>query len=424
MAFGFLKSIAGSDGSGHRGLGALRHRDFRRLWVGLLVSNSGTWARNVAQGWLLYQLSDSRLWLGVLALSFALPMITLPLFGGVIADRFDRLRALRCTQFCAAILSTILAWLTFTGHLTIWQIIGLSFLGAVVLAVDNPTRQALIPALVPREDLLSAMALNGIIFTGAGVLGSALAGMILHRYEGQLLKGPGIIFILNAVSYLAVLVPLFFIRLRDPAARAGRSQSAWAGLREGAVYLRAHPVLGLIISISAATNLFGRSFLYLMPVLARDTLQVGAGGLGTMHAAVSAGTLAGGLGLAALGGVRRQKTVLIYSLSMLIGSVVVLAVSRRYSVALVVLGINGAVTAIATATIATGIQTNVAETMRGRMMSYYTLTLIGFAPLGSGIAGALAQWMPVSYAIILPTAVLLLFLLWTIFRVPAWQRLS
>src|SRR5262245_62127725 len=133
MAFGLLNRIAGSDGSGHRGLGALRHRDFRLLWIGLLVSNSGTWARNVAQGWLLYQLSDSRLWLGILALSFALPMITLPLFGGVIADRFDRLLALRCTQFCATILSTILAWLTFTGRITIWQIIGLSFLGAVVL---------------------------------------------------------------------------------------------------------------------------------------------------------------------------------------------------------------------------------------------------------------------------------------------------
>ncbi len=171
------------------------------------------------------------------------------------------------------------------------------------------------------------------------------------------------------------------------------------------------------------TNLLGRSFLHLMPVLARDVLAVGASGLATMNAIASAGTLAGGLGLAALGGVRRQRVCLFYSVSILITSVILLALSPWYTVSLIALGINGAATAITFAAIATGIQADVEEEMRGRMMSYYTLTIIGLAPLGSGFAGAMAQWMPVQYAIILPALFLLLLLLWVILRVPAWQRL-
>jgi MFS family permease len=409
----------------NRSFGALRHRHFRLLWIGLLVSNAGTWARNIAQGWLLYQISDSRLMLGALALSFGLPMVILPLFGGVIADRFNRLTVLRSTQFSAMILASVLSWLTFTGEVTAWSIISLSFLGAIVLAIDNPTRQALIPALVPREDLPSAMALNGIVFTGAGLLGSALTGMIFHWYEGQILKGAAIVFILNSISYLAILAPIFSISLKHHERRKSydHSHSALEDLRAGLIYLRAHPLLALIISLSAATNLCGRSFLPLTPILARDVLDVGAGGLGAMHTSASAGTLAGGLGLAALGGARQQRAVLGYSLLILIISVMVLAVSHWYWVSLLLLGINGAVTAVIAATIATGIQTNVEERMRGRMMSFYTLTIIGFAPLGGGVAGAMAQWMPVQYAIILPAAVLGLFLLWVIFRVQAWQGL-
>jgi MFS family permease len=421
MAFKLSPARSGSDRPLR--LGALRHRDFRLLWIGLLVSNTGTWARNIAQGWLLYQISDSRLMLGALAISFALPMTILPLFGGVIADRFDRLTIVKYTQFSATILAAVLSWLTLTGRITAWQIVCLSFLGAIVLAIDNPTRQALIPALVPRADLASAMALNGITFTGAGLIGSALAGTILQLYEDQTLEGAAIVFGLNSISYLAVLIPLFYLSPNGQAKSDRRSQSALADLSAGLAYLRSHSSLGLLISLSAMTNLLGRSFLYLMPVLARDVLAVGASGLGTMNAIASAGTLAGGLGLAAMGGVRRQRAVLFYSVSILITSVLVLALSPWYPVSLIALGINGAATAITSAAIATGIQADVEEGMRGRMMSYYTLTIIGLAPLGSGIAGAMAQWMPVQWAIILPAVILLLLLFGVIIRAPAWQQL-
>ncbi len=239
MSFMLSSSRSGKDSS--LGLGALRHRHFRLLWLGLLVSNSGTWARNIAQGWLLYQISNSRLMLGALAISFALPMTILPLFGGVIADRFNRLTVIKYTQFSAAILGAVLSVLTLTGRVTAWQIVCLSFLGAIVLAIDNPTRQALIPALVPRADMASAMALNGITFTGAGLIGSALAGMILKRYESQSIEGAGIVFGLNSISYLAVLVPLFSISLKGTAKTDRRPRSPLADMTAGLAYLRTMP---------------------------------------------------------------------------------------------------------------------------------------------------------------------------------------
>src|SRR5919198_6730387 len=194
---------AGAGEPPRRSFGALRHGAFRVLWIGLLVSNAGTWAQSVAQGWLVYQLTNSPLMLGILGLSFALPMATLPPVGGVIADRFERLSVLKLTQALELALATMLAWLTFTGQVTIGHIVGLSFLSAVALAFDNPTRQALIPSLVPREDLLSATALNGVAFTGAGLVGPWVAGQILGPYDGQLLEGVAVVFALNAVSFLA-----------------------------------------------------------------------------------------------------------------------------------------------------------------------------------------------------------------------------
>src|SRR5262249_21628159 len=160
-------------------------------------------------------------------------MIAIPLLGGVVADRFNRLYVLKCTQALAMTMGAILSGLTFTGRITVWHIIGLSFLRAVVLAVDNPTRQALIPALIPREDMASAMALNGIIFTGAGLVGSAIAGLILHGYEGRMLEGSAVVFALNTISYAAVLVPLFLIRLPSSASRErNERRSAAAELRD------------------------------------------------------------------------------------------------------------------------------------------------------------------------------------------------
>src|SRR5262249_8858009 len=159
--------------------GPLRHRDFALLWGGLLVSNSGTWMQSVAQGWLAYALTNSPLWLGLLGAAFAVPMIALPLVGGTIADRIDRLVILRVTQTIMLVCAAVLAVLTLAHVVTIWHMVVLAFISACALAVDNPTRQALIPDLVPRAELFPAISLNSVAFNGAALIGPALAGVLL-----------------------------------------------------------------------------------------------------------------------------------------------------------------------------------------------------------------------------------------------------
>src|SRR5439155_13606068 len=206
-----------------RRFGALRHRDFALLWAGLLISNSGTWMQSVAQGWLAYQLTNSPFYLGLLGASFAVPMIALPLVGGTIADRVERLAILKVTQTAMMLLAVAMATLAYLRIITIWDMIAISFLSSVALAVDNPTRQALIPDLVPRQELLSAISLNSVAFNGAALVGPAIAGIILQFGVGGsnpatatelLFRNTSIVFYVNALSFLAVLVPVFLIRPR------------------------------------------------------------------------------------------------------------------------------------------------------------------------------------------------------------------
>ena len=192
---------------------ALRHRNFTLLWSGLLVSNVGTWMQNVAQGWLVLQLTNSPLWLGLLGLSFAIPMIVFPLVGGAVSDRVNRIRLLYITQTGQMLVAFALALLTWLNLINVWYILIGSFLSSTFLAFDNPTRQALIPDLVPRRDLLNALSLNSATYTGAALLGPAIAGALL----GPL--GAGTLFFLNGLSYGAVIIALW--AMRDVRTHAG-----------------------------------------------------------------------------------------------------------------------------------------------------------------------------------------------------------
>src|SRR5436305_1054697 len=185
---------------------ALQSRNFTLLWVGLIVSNAGTWMQNVASGWLVLQLTNSPLWLGLLGLSFALPMMVLPLIGGAVVDRVHRIRLLYITQTGSMLVAFALAILTWLNMVTVWHIFVASFLGAALLAFDNPARQALIPELVPPRDLLNALSLNSATYNGAALIGPALAGAML----GPL--GAPALFFVNGVSYLAVLIAVLAMR--------------------------------------------------------------------------------------------------------------------------------------------------------------------------------------------------------------------
>jgi MFS family permease len=348
-------------------------------------------------------------------------MLLLPAFGGVVADRVQRLALLRVTNVLWIVIMGVLATLTWLGTVTYWQIIAVSFLSSCTLAFDNPTRQALIPDLVPRSELLSAISLNSVAFTGASLVGPALAGAIITAFGQDVYRGTAVVFYLNTLSYLAVLVPVLFWIRAPERERTGPSASMGQDLKEGLSYVKQRQPLVLLLVLTAVTNVFGRSFSQLMPVFSKDVLHVGADGLGLMYSAPGAGTLAAGTALASLahGGGRRHLisgatvafTVAIFAF----------ALSRSFLLSLALLFVTGLTSTAAQATISTLLQSKVPGRLRGRVMSLQTLAIIGMGPLGGLFSGALATVVPAPVAVSASAAVILVVLAAIVATQPAWR---
>jgi MFS family permease len=363
---------------------ALRHRNFALLWAGVIVSNVGTWMQNVTQSWLVLQLTDSPLWLGLLGLSFAIPMVTLPLVGGAVVDRVHRVRLLYVTQTGQMLLAFALAILTWLDLIAVWQILLASFLGATLLAFDNPARQALVYDLVPHEDLLNALSLNAATYTGAALVGPALAGLLLIPL------GPAALFFLNGVSFLAVLFALAAmrgVRSHGAALAAPLGQAMRAGLSYA---WKTRYVLGLL-GLSAMLAIFGRSYQMLLPVFARDIWTVGASGYGLLLSAAGAGALVGALGLAAFSQGRRQGRAMILSGFAFSLTLILFALSPLFLVALLLLFGAGVMATVFTTLISTQLQITTPNELRGRVMSLYAITLIGLPSLGALAIAVLAE---------------------------------
>lgn len=363
---------------------ALYHRNFTLLWTGLLVSNIGTWMQNVAQAWLVLQITNSPLWLGLLGLSFAIPMIALPLLGGVVVDRVHRIRLLYITQTGMLLNALILAILTWTGVINVWHILITSFIGSVLLAFDNPARQALIPDLVPPRDLLNALSLNSATYNGAALVGPAIAGALLAPL------GAGSLFFLNSVSYIAVIIALLFLR----GARThsgGTHRSLGESVTRGLSFALRDPMIRVLLLLSVVASFFGRSYQMLLPAFAQDIFHSGSEGYGILLSSAGAGALIGAFGLAWLREIKKQGALLIAS-GLVFGFVLVgFAECTTIGVGaglLLVVGITS--TAFGTI-IATFLQLLTPDELRGRVMSLYAITLIGVPSLGALISGSVAQ---------------------------------
>jgi MFS family permease len=363
---------------------ALRHRNFTLIWSGLLISNMGTWMQNVAQSWLIYKLTgNDPLYLGWLGLSFAIPMIIAPPIGGMVADRVDRIRLLYVTQTSSLLLAALLAILTWAGVLRPWQILLTTFIGALLLAFDNPTRQALIPELVPRNDLLNALSLNSATYTGAALVGPAIAGTLLD------VIGAGWLFMLNAVSYLAVIGAL--LAMRDPPRERRRSVSLRDALFGGFVYAWRHKLILFLLLLSALAALFGRSYQQLLPVFADDVWRVGSSGYGTLLSAGGAGALIGAFAMSSVRDIRRQGRVLVASGLIFCVTLAAFALCPWFWPGVALLVIVGISSTVFTTMIATVIQLSVPGELRGRVISLYAITLIGLPSLGALGVAALAR---------------------------------
>jgi MFS family permease len=369
----------------HPRFAAFQHRNFTLLWSGLIVSNVGTWMQNVAQGWLMLQLTNSPLWLGLLGLSFALPMIFLPLVGGVVADHVDRIRLLYVTQTGQLLVALALAVLSWTGQINVWHILAASFLTSSLLAFDNPARQALIPDLVPQEHLMNAISLNSASYNGAALFGPALAGALLAPL------GAGTLFFINAVSYLAVIIALTGVR--NVRRHSGVEERAPLGkaIMSGLSYAWRVRFILALLGLSALAAVFGRSYQNLLPVFARDIWKSGEVGYGILLSAAGGGALIGAFWMASFRHLKRQGAVMISSGLVFSLCLVLFAISPSLLLGGILLFIGGLASTVYGTMIATFIQVTVPNQIRGRLMSLYAITLIGLPSLGALGSGFLAQ---------------------------------
>lgn len=356
---------------------ALRYPNFVLLWSGLIVSSAGTQMQLLAVNWQVLDLWHSPLALGLVSIAFAVPMIALPYFGGAVADRVDRVALLRLTQLGQMLCAGTLAVLATLGIIQIWEIVAITAISAGFLAFDNPTHQALFPDLVDRTALMSAVSLQSAAFTGAALIGPALGGVLLPHIR------PAGIFFLNTISYLAVLGALAQIRGVRMPARAARRQPLGPWLGGGLLYVRQTRIVLLLLALSFLGNLLGRSFIPLLAVLARDSFHVGATDYGLMVAAVGLGALAGAFGLAGYGTVRHKGRLCLAAITVFCLALDLIATRPPYAVALALLALAGVSSALFGASIATSLQQRVPSELRGRVMSLYTITLIGIASLGA-----------------------------------------
>ena len=363
---------------------ALQHRNFVLLWSGLIVSNVGTWIQDVAMGWLVLKLTNSPLWLGMLGLSLALPMILLPLVGGAVADRVHRVRLLYVTQTALMLMSFALAFLTWIHQITVWHLLAASFINAALLAFDNPARRSVIPDLVPKRDLMNALSLSAATHNGAALIGPAIAGALI----GPL--GVGTLFFLNGISYLAVLIALK--AMRDvPAHSGGIHTSFGQSMLDGLIYAWRTRFILILLILSALTSIFGRSYRNLFPIFARDIWHSGAHGYGFLLSAAGGGTLAGAFGLASIRHLKRPGAVMVGCGLLFSASVILFAISPSLVMGIIFIFIGSVVATVFVTIIATFIQVEVPNELRGRIMSLYAITLIGFPALGGLGIGAIAE---------------------------------
>jgi MFS family permease len=348
--------------------------------VGALVSNAGTWMQRVAQDWLVLTVltADSGLAVGITtALQFA-PMVLLGPFAGVLADRVDRRRMLIATQAASGLLALVLGLLVITGTVQLWHVYLLAGLLGVAAAVDAPPRQAFVSQLVPEADLANAVGLNSATFHAGRLIGPGLAGWLIHWF------GTGPVFLINALSFGAVLLALARMRL-DALIDAPRSGAGRGGLRAGLGYVRRRPDLILIMSLVGVVGTFGLNFQLTTALMARLVFHKGAGEYGMLGSVMAIGSLAGALlGARRGGGGPRLVVSATLAFSGLAAASAVMPTYSWFAVSLIPVGL-AALTLMTAAN--TSVQLATEPAMRGRVMALYLAIFMGGTPLGSPIIG-------------------------------------
>jgi MFS family permease len=395
-----------------RVFGSLRHRDYRYLWIGTLCMSAGQWIQQVTLGWLLYDLTGSAVLLGALNGVRAMPFLVLGPMAGVAADRFDRRLLLLLTQPILAVTTIGMGLLVASGHLEIWHLFVFTLITASVWSVNQPVRQTLVPNLVPRRDLVNALALNSMAFNSMKVVGPALGGLLIASF------GASGNFFVQGIVYISLMYMVFKMH-GPPTPPNARRSSPMANLKEGIAYVWQTPLLLALITVSLIPQMLSLPVTQaLMPVFQKDVLGVGPEGLGLMLASPGIGAVIATFSLAAfVERVRRKGLIMLVGLVMLGISLIVFAQMRTLPMAMLALCFMGGFQMVYMTTVQTVVQDVVPDQLRGRVMSIQMANQ-GLGPAGALTAGISTQFFGAPHTVTVMGIMIVVMALWVAWRVP------
>lgn len=395
-------------------LRALRHRDYALYWFGIIISMTGSWMQTVGQGWLVWELTNSKALLGLVAMFGTIPSLVFSLFAGVVADRFIKRKVVIITQTLAMLQAFVLAILTLTGHIEVWHIIMLSVFSGIVGAFDLPARHSMVIELVGKEDFLNAVALGSSAFNGARFVGPAIAGVVLAVY------GSGICFLINAVSYLAVIISLLIMRPQFRVESVQNGDSVLKQIWEGVVYIGRTRLLRDLMIMTAIATIFATQYSVLMPAFASETLGRGPQGYGALLSAAGVGALIAALSVAALGHKFKPGSLILTGSFMVPVGLIVFALSpghefsigplfvSNYYIALACLVFVGFGGMLFMAVSNSVVQSSSPDHLRGRVVAFRALIFSGVAPvIGAGQVSAIAEKIGIERAVLIGASVCL-----------------
>ncbi len=365
---------------------ALSHDNYRLFWFGQLISLVGIWMMMMATSWLVYEITGSKFLLGIINTISGLPSLFINPIGGVFADRMNKRNLLLFTQISSAILSFAIGLLVSLHIIAFWNLALLVFIFGLLTAIDSPVRQAFVVELIERRSLGNAIALNSLAFNSARIIGPAIAGYLIG------LVGVESCYYLNAISFVGVIGSLLFIK-GDFSPKAKGDFSVSKDFKEGLKYLFDNKKVLASLILVAITSIFIMPYAILMPVFAKDILMKGPEGMGLLMASSGIGALLGSLLLAQFSGSIDYKRVIVFSTFLMSSSMIVFSLSTVFSLSCLALLMGGWGIVSQAASVNIVIQQEVPNKLRGRIMGFYTMSFMGFMPIGAFQAGIMSHFI-------------------------------
>ena len=364
---------------------SLKHKNFRYYWIGMCISLIGTWMQNIAQPWLAYSLTNSPFLLSLIGILQFTPVLIFSLFAGIIVDKYSKKKILICTQSASLIITLILSILVWTGNIQYWHILILATALGIVNTIDMPTRQSIVIELVGKEYLMNGIALNSMSFNLARIIGPAIAGIVMGY------AGVAACFFVNAISFGAVLISLFFIKVKPVEKKPPKTTKVIEEIIEGLKYVYNNKILFNTILVIAVVGTFAPNFGVLVPVFAKEILMQNETGFGILMSFMGLGSFAGAMYIATLSTCGPKKFY-IYGTPFLVGAaLIVTGYTTVFLLTGIFLAITGFFFIIFASSANSTVQLNSGNEYRGRVMSVYTLVFAGSTPLGNLYAGLLTD---------------------------------